>query len=392
VTSIAYNFKDDRSSQNFFDAELDRLTRICEERRGGEPITSLCLGVSGGSDSVSALLMATRWARERNISVHCVTVDHRLREESRDEAEFVGDLCRSWGVRHRILVWNRDKSAVERGKLENLAREARYRLMSEYCESSAIPALLVGHTWNDQLETFEMRKNAGSSPSGLAGMSQARSLTDRVQLLRPILHFSKSHLENFLRDKNISWKTDPMNDQEFFLRVAHRKRIKGYDENRIEAISQEIMRLGARRKEIETRAVHFLQRFCEFPQTGYATMDKDPMLTENRSVIAEILKRVIWKIGEKKYAVAISEDLSDQILCGKINTIGRCWLQVTKDKICALRENRDRGSSMRRRFRDIRKETSGGLPCLEQNHKINQEADGSFGDFANKMNLFDVFV
>ncbi|MDR2157884.1 MAG: tRNA lysidine(34) synthetase TilS [Holosporaceae bacterium] len=371
---------------------MDRLIGFYKDHYSVEFPRSLGAAVSGGSDSVSLLVMAARWAAENNIQIHCLTVDHKLRKESGKEAEFVENLCGSLGASHKILDWDRGDVSIERGKLENLAREARYRLMSEYCENNAVPILMIGHTWNDQLETFEMRKNAGSSPSGLAGMSQVRSLTNRVKLLRPMLHFSKSHLEEFLRNRNISWKIDPMNDQEIFLRVIHRKKIMRYEADKISLISNEIIQLGRRRNQIETLAVCFLRKFCEFFKDGYAIVEKNQLLAEDESTRAEILKRLIWNVGGKKYATTITKDLCEQILCKKINTIGRCFLKIKKDKIFVFRENRNNESSIRQGRRFAEKETSWGLPYGGQNHKMSRETDGSRGDLSNKINLFDVFL
>ena len=257
---IWHKFVDDKSTFNLFCDEMDRLI----EFYGKESINSVCVAVSGGSDSISLLTLTAAWAKKMHVFVYCVTVDHKLRAESTQEAEFVKDFCKTLGVVHEILPWNRNWNIIARGKVENLAREARYQLISEFCENNNIQILLVGHNWNDQLETFEMRKHAGSSASGLACMSQVRSLTERVKLFRPVLHFTKNHLEDFLKNRNSSWKIDPMNDQDFFLRVFYRKKIAQYDAVKISTISNEIMQFGKHINEIETKAVHFLKRFCEF--------------------------------------------------------------------------------------------------------------------------------
>jgi tRNA(Ile)-lysidine synthase len=345
----------------------------------------MCVAVSGGADSMSLLVMADEWSKKHRVSIRCVTVDHDLREESSEEAAFVGNFCASRGIDHSVLRWHRNGNKIARGKLENLARDARYKLISEFCESNSIPAVLIGHTWNDQLETFEMRKSRGSSASGLAGMSQIRSLTNRVKLIRPILHFTKDHLEHFLTSKNISWKIDPMNDQEVFLRVFYRRKIARYSGDKIDDISDEIARLGTKRNEIETIAVNFLKKFCKFHEDGHIIIEKKQLLLEENVVQAEILKRLIWNVGEKKYAPHIKEDLCDTILRGKVNTLGGCLLKMNKESIFVFKENRKP---------KIQKAPSGGLPCAAQNHRMVAKTSGSSNDFSGskKINLFDVFL
>jgi tRNA(Ile)-lysidine synthase len=330
---------------------------------------------------MSLLILADRWARENHIHINCVTVDHQLREESACEAQFVKDFCESRKIDHTTLKWNREKADVELGKLENLAREARYQLISEFCESKNISMLLVGHTWNDQLETFEMRRKRGSYASGLAGMSQIRSLTNRIKLLRPILHFSKDHLKDFLVSQNVSWKIDPMNEEIFFLRVFYRKEIANYDDQKISNISNEIIEFGKERNRIESKAVGFLEKFCEFSLNAenieHAIIEKKQMLLEEKAVQVEILKRVIWNVGGKKYATTITEDIYEKILRREINTIGRCFIRVKKEKILVFKENRNHKSS--------------GLYWLDQHHKMAFDKFSS-NNFSNKVNLFDVFL
>ncbi|MDR1983191.1 MAG: tRNA lysidine(34) synthetase TilS [Holosporaceae bacterium] len=383
--SIVDNFVDASSTFDAFNEEMLRLVEFYMKLYKTKPLERICVAVSGGSDSMSLLVMAAEWSQKHQVSIDCVTVDHKLREESLAEAKFVENFCKSISVNHRILEWNRGEDKVTPGKLENLARDARYKLISEFCESNSVPLVLVGHTWNDQLETFEMRLNKGSSAGGLAGMSQIRSITDRVKLIRPILHFTKEHLEHFLKSKNILWKIDPMNHQETFLRVFHRKKISRYSSDKILDISNRIVRLGTKRNEIETSAVCFLKSFCEFPKRGHAIIDKKQLLLEEKTIQAEVLKRIIWNVGEKKYAPRINEDLCDNILRQKINTLGRCLLKIKKEKIFVLRENRNAKAQ---------KELPGGLPCTFQNHRMTYEINESSNDFScfKKINLFDVFL
>jgi tRNA(Ile)-lysidine synthase len=374
--------RSERSAVDFFREEADRLVELYGRYYSSEPVEAVCVAVSGGSDSMALLTMAGEWALRNDLRIFCLTVDHRLREESAREAEFVGDFCRLLGIRHETAIWDgRKHTTGKAGRLENLAREARYGLISEFCERNSIPVLFTGHTRDDQLETFEMRRRFGSSPRGLAGMSRIRSLTDRVKLLRPMLHFDKQYLEDFLRNRNISWKFDPMNDGEQFLRVACRREIMRWDEARKSEISDEIIRLGEIRSEIEQRAVAFLRQFCKFSAAG-AVLDRDPLSAEREAVQAEVLRRIIRVIGGKKYAPSMPNSVREQIFCGKINTLGRCLLRVRKSGIFVSRENRINPK--------LRGENADGLPEANKDCKMTGKATLTRG--SDGFDLFDVFL
>jgi tRNA(Ile)-lysidine synthase len=60
----------------------------------------LGVAVSGGPDSLALLLLA---AAARPGQVEAATVDHRLRPESRAEADMVAAICTGLDVPHTIL-------------------------------------------------------------------------------------------------------------------------------------------------------------------------------------------------------------------------------------------------------------------------------------------------
>jgi tRNA(Ile)-lysidine synthase len=405
---IVSEFVDERSIHDFFAQNLNELLSFYRKHYACTATASarFCVAVSGGSDSLALLFLAHNWAQKNGTEVFCVTVDHKLRKESLEEAIFVRTLCESMQIKHEILTWNSKSDEINPGKLENLAREARYRLISEFCAVKSIGIALTGHTWNDQLETFAMRKSRGSSEIGLAGISRIRSLADNVKLLRPLLYFSRDYLKDFLRSRRIAWKDDPMNDNETFQRVLWRKKIASYDAKKISDLSDKIMRLGKTRNAVEAKAVAFLKTFCEFSQFGHAIIQRDQFLAEEKAVQMEILRRVIWSVGGKKYATAMDVNLLAKIFDGKINTLGRCLLKVKKHEIFVFRENRNlkkmlpkdidgHMASLHIQQHNLSGKALFRLPCLQQSHKMEDSSVDLPSEgiiFVNKTNLFDIFL
>lgn len=344
--SIADDFICKQLAFDLFNSEMQFLLNECEVSKNQTSDNAICVAVSGGSDSMALLMMAARWANRNAAKIFCVTVDHKLRKESNEEAVFVQEFCKTLDIKHAILEWNRSESeeaVLSENKIENLARDARYKLIVDFCERNFIGIVLTGHTWNDQLETFEMRKQSGSSNFGLAGISRIRSISNDIKLMRPILHFTKEYLKNFLMGENINWKNDPMNDCVIFKRVACRKRILTYDEKMLMDFYRNIKTLGENRREIESDAVSFLkdERKCLFSDFGYAILDFPFLKAENKNVQIEIIKRIVWNIGGKKYSTNINDDILEKIISKKINTIGRCLFKINKKSISIFRENRN---------------------------------------------------
>ena len=203
----------------------------------------LGLAVSGGSDSLAMLYICNDWALEKKVKLHCITVDHKLRSESSKEAELVADHCNGLGINHEIVEWEHERNI--RGNLSDLARSARYELIGKW--RKRLSFVLVGHTQNDQIETFFMNLKRGSGIEGLSGMPVSFKRPEGYFILRPLIHSSRESLQQFLKEKNISWVSDPSNLNEDFERISQRKtweilKSKGFSESRIELTAAHMRR------------------------------------------------------------------------------------------------------------------------------------------------------
>jgi tRNA(Ile)-lysidine synthase len=193
-----------------FRTDLDLL--IAPDARFG-------VAVSGGSDSLALLLLA---AAARPGQIDAATVDHALRPGSLGEAEMVAAICDRLGVRHAILTarWNAQPTSA----IQERARNERYRLLSFWAEEIGLGAVATGHHADDQAETFLMRLLRGSGVRGLAGM-RPRSVTRgaNVRLIRPLLSWRRTELEQVCDEAGLSPASDPSNADEQFERVRIRR-------------------------------------------------------------------------------------------------------------------------------------------------------------------------
>ena len=181
--------------------------------------TALLLAVSGGPDSLALLVVAHDWAkRHPRITLFAATVDHGLRAESAAEASDVARLCASLGVPHAILRWEGDKPAT---RLQERAREARYRLLFAEARRVGAGHVLTAHHADDQAETVLFRMARGSGLAGLAGMARMASF-EHLVLFRPLLDVPKQTLVDFCRHRNLAPVEDPSNHDAKFTRVRLR--------------------------------------------------------------------------------------------------------------------------------------------------------------------------
>ena len=168
--------------------------------------------VSGGSDSLALLFLLKDYLAtlDNPPPLTAVTIDHRLRAESAQEADNVGALCHQHGIAHRVLAWDDTKPKTG---LAAAARSARYRLLVQAAHEAGADFIVTGHTRDDQIETFLMRKerSSHSEARGLAAMAPQSWLENSVVLVRPLLETSRSSLRQELNEKSVVWIDDPSN-------------------------------------------------------------------------------------------------------------------------------------------------------------------------------------
>ena len=199
---------------------IERFTRGLDRRVPRD--VPIGIAVSGGPDSIALLLLA---ARARPGAVEAATVDHRLREGSADEARFVAEVCERLGVRHSIL--EADWGETPQTAVQERARVERYRLLRGWATERGLGALATAHHADDQAETFLMRLARGAGIRGLAAMRPLAPTPGAqdgdAQLVRPLLGWRRSELEDVCAAEGIQPVTDPSNDDDRFERVRVRR-------------------------------------------------------------------------------------------------------------------------------------------------------------------------
>jgi tRNA(Ile)-lysidine synthase len=185
----------------------------------------VAVAVSGGSDSLALMHLLVAWARAgKNPAPVVLTLDHGLRKSSGADARQVAAWAKKAGLKAHLLVW---RGAKPQNGVEAAARLARYRLMGDWLVKHKIAALFVGHTQDDQAETFLLRLARGSGLDGLAAMQAVAPWPvpgfEHLSLHRPLLGFTRADLRAHLGALGQDWLDDPMNDDPAFDRVRLRK-------------------------------------------------------------------------------------------------------------------------------------------------------------------------
>ena len=178
-------------------------------------IDALAVGVSGGGDSLALMHLLADWAKARKLKAPVVlTVDHGLRKTSAKDARQVAAWAKAAGLPVHVLTW---RGAKPKSGIEAAAREARYRLMGDWLRSTSISSLYVGHTLDDQAETFLLRLARGSGLDGLCAMRRLAPWPVagfcELSVARPLLGVTRAELRAYLKARGQAWLDDPMNER-----------------------------------------------------------------------------------------------------------------------------------------------------------------------------------
>jgi tRNA(Ile)-lysidine synthase len=235
--------------------------------------------------------------------VVALTVDHRLREEAAAEAAQVGAWLGARGIAHETLTW--DEGASLRGAVrspQKAARDARYRLLAQWCRARGISHLLVAHHADDQVETFLMRLARGSGVNGLAAMAPVVALYG-IALMRPLLDIPKAELIAVCADAGQPWIEDPSNASTASTRVRFRKarrllEAEGLTRARLLMTVQHMQRARAA---IDHAVMALLKAACSWDDYARARLLLQPFQEAPAEIALRALERVLMAASGEDY-------------------------------------------------------------------------------------------
>lgn len=274
----------------------------------------LVLAVSGGPDSMALMLLVDRLRLEGafpDTEFSVATVDHGLRAQSAEEARWVQAEAFSRGFAHVVLSWDGEKP--ETGLMQ-AARVARYRLLGAHAALFAGPAAVVtAHTRCDQAETFLMRLKRGSGLDGLAAMAPNRALSGAgVDLVRPLLSFSKAQLKATLTAASCPAIADPSNDRMEFERVKLRADAASLAAMGLsnEMLARSASRLGRAREALDFYACSWIKEHVAFHGGLYAGFERAAFAAlpaETRVRVLAILFRLFGGVSPQSRLASVEE-------------------------------------------------------------------------------------
>jgi tRNA(Ile)-lysidine synthase len=262
------------------------------------------VAVSGGGDSVALMHLVAGWAKRRRCPLPPVLiVDHGLRAGSGPETREVARWARSFGLEGHILRWTGPKPDSD---IEAAARDARYGLIGAWLKRRSLRGVCIGHTRDDQAETFLLRLARGSGLDGLAAMRPLspfplEEYSDLV-LLRPLLSIERRAIRDHLQRSDQRWFDDPMNSDTRFGRARLRLHWEVLEGLGLSAsrVADAAAHLARAREALDEVTIAVLDRACRLEGKS-ALIDRSALVAAPREIGLRALARLLMAVSGHKY-------------------------------------------------------------------------------------------
>jgi tRNA(Ile)-lysidine synthase len=170
--------------------------------------TRVVVALSGGSDSVALAYLLAELESAGELTVAGLAhFNHQLREHAHRDEQFCVSLAETIG--RPVLVEREDvrrRADRERRSVEDAAHAARHEFFDRALARFSGDAVAVGHTRDDQAETFLLRLLRGAGPKGLAAMHPRHG-----RVVRPLLECRRDDLKAYLGERGVQYVEDETN-------------------------------------------------------------------------------------------------------------------------------------------------------------------------------------
>ena len=150
----------------------------------------IIVGCSSGPDSMALVDMLLRVKNKYQLSLIIAHVNHNVRLESYEEAEYIKKYCEQNDLIFETMIIE----DYGDDNFHNEARNIRYNFFESLVEKYEANYLMTAHHGDDLIETILMRMVRGSNLSGYSGFKKIVSM-DGYKIVRPLIGFTKRELE-----------------------------------------------------------------------------------------------------------------------------------------------------------------------------------------------------
>ena len=203
--------------------------------------------------------------------------------------------------------------------------------------------ILLGHHKDDLIENFFIRILRGSGLNGMVSFDQKTNLQN-INLIRPLLKFSKINLEHITKKVFKNYIEDPSNKNEEFKRIKIRNFIKNMQ---LEGLDTDKFNLTIKNLKFANESIKYFVEKNLKDNSTISNINKSVILNkifflQPKEVVFRSLTEVLKGVGKKYYPVRgkkidnliyqIKNDTSFKI------TLGNCVIKKVNNSVIVSKE------------------------------------------------------
>ena len=178
----------------------------------------IVVGCSTGPDSMALVDMLIKVRKKYNLDLIIAHVNHNIRKESYEEAEFLKQYC----IDNNLIFESMVIENYGDDNFHNEARNIRYNFFESIVHKYDANYLMTAHHGDDLIETILMRIVRGSNLTGYGGFREFVDMDDYI-LARPLLPYTKKELEEYDKENGVKYYIDSSNSKDKYTRNRYRK-------------------------------------------------------------------------------------------------------------------------------------------------------------------------
>jgi tRNA(Ile)-lysidine synthase len=299
------------------------------------------VAVSGGPDSLALSFLAKIYSIDKSLKANFFLVDHKLRYNSSEEANFVKKLLKKLSIKLNILKWYGKKP---RNNIQSIARVKRYALLTKKSKKLNTNHILFGHHKDDLIENFFIRMLRGSGLNGMLSFDE-KSKFKKITVIRPLIKFSKQDLIFISKKVFDTYIEDPSNKNENFKRIKIRNLIKTL---KSEGLNFEKFNLTIKNLKFANDSIKFftqnniIENSISFKKKKSIFLNKE-FFNKPEEIVFRSLTEIIQIVGGKYYPARGKKiDKTVELIRNKAFfkiTLGNCLIKKINNTIVVSKED-----------------------------------------------------
>ncbi|WP_269621986.1 tRNA lysidine(34) synthetase TilS [Prochlorococcus marinus] len=302
------------------------------------PGAALLLSVSGGQDSMVLLQLMMDLQRIYKWKLNVWHGDHGWHEQSQQIAKELKEWCE-----RKNLPFYLSTTTKQQISTEQKARDWRYANLLEQVKkltqrdpSMHCKHVVTGHTGSDRAETLIMNLARGTNLGGLSSLKEKRQLSEDIELVRPILIFSRQETLQICQERDIPIWIDPSNANTLFARNKIRKEVMPILESlhpgstiRIAQLADRLSNINHDQNDLTSLAIEAVKNSNGINRKKIMNLSK----TARATLLAKWIKENKINSLSANQLLELSEKVSKNKQPGSIQISEKCQIEWCKESI-----------------------------------------------------------